>query len=407
MSYIQIHSQGGAPKPASDWADWLDSYEGLPAPQTRQPAPPKSTSILISCLERAGESSAGVMLAALLALCAHYLAEWIGRTVLGFEKSPVGAIPVAVLLGAALRNVIGLPAQYEAGLKTCVRFVFRLGIVLLGLRLSLPTVGAIGFKGLPVIVACISTALIVVMLLARGLGLRPAQGYLIAAGTGICGVSAIATAAPVVQATDDEVSYSIACVTLFGMLGMFSFPFFAHWLFAGDHRLAGYLIGTSIHDTAQVAGAALMYRQQFQAPEALDVATVTKLLRNTTLIVVIPLLGFLNRRYAGQGQQQVFRWSQVIPIFVVAYMILAAARSIGDLGSTPFLILSQSSWKQLLSSADVSSGWFLAIAMAAVGLGTDFKRIRSLGWRPMIVGLAATLTVAGVSIAVLTVFPPA
>ena len=161
--------------------------------------------------------------------------------------------------------------MYEGGLKFCLRQVLRPGIMLLGLRLSLAAVGQIGLVGLPVIVGCIavgarrwspgST---------RALGLPRRLGSLIAVGTSICGVSAIVATGPVIDAEEDEVSYAVACVTLFGLLALFSYPFLAHGLFRGDARLAGLFLGTAIHDTAQVAGAGLMYRQQYGAPEALN-----------------------------------------------------------------------------------------------------------------------------------------
>ena len=291
----------------SHWATWLDSYEGLPPPAA---VPSK----LYRRLDDFAELPAGLFLAGLLALGAHYVADWIGEGLLGFEKSPIGSIPLAIALGATLRNTIGIPRPYEAGLRGCLRFVLRVGISLLGLRLSLPAVAAIGVAGLPVILCCISTALLVVGPLSRALRISVKQGYLIAVGTGVCGVSAIAATASVIDAEEDEVSYSIACVTLFGMLAMLCYPLFAFMIFDGNRHLAGYLLGTSIHDTAQVTGAAMMYRQQFQAPEALDVATVTKLIRNTSMIVIIPLVAFLvSRSEAQETRKAAVRLKQVAP----------------------------------------------------------------------------------------------
>lgn len=389
----------------TDWAAWLDSYEGLPArvlPSTG--APPVSN--LHRLLAQFAVIAPGLSMAGLLAVCAHYFADWTGRVLLGFESSPVGSIPVAIILGAVLRNTVDLPKQYEAGLKICVRFVLRLGIVLLGLRLSLPAVGTIGLAGLPIIACSIVTALVVVATLSKALGLSAKQGHLIAVGTGICGVTAIAATASVIEADQDEVSYAIACVTLFGTLAMFTYPSIAHGVFDGDNRLAGYLLGTSIHDTAQVTGAAMMYRQQFHAPMALDVATVTKLMRNTTMIFIIPVISFLVRRKEMHGRTKAIRISQAMPFFVIAYLILSVVRGIGDLGTKAFILFDRSSWEVLLAQADVSSGWLLAVAMAAVGLGTEFSRIRKLGWRPMVVGLTAAIMVGIVSLTSLKLFPP-
>lgn len=153
-----------AKTPGTDWADWLDSYEGLPAFPALA-APPKTW------LESVAGYLPGLSHALAPAVLAHYFVDWTGRYVLRFAKSPIGAIPVAILMGVALRRWAGLPRAYEDGLKLCVRTLLRLGIVLLGLRLSLPAVGSIGLSGLPVVVCCIATALAVVWLLARLLGL--------------------------------------------------------------------------------------------------------------------------------------------------------------------------------------------------------------------------------------------
>src|SRR5262249_46252503 len=157
---------------------------------------------------------------------------------------------------------------------------------------SLAAVGQLGLAGLPVIAGCIAVALVTVSWVNRALRLPRRLGSLIAVGTSICGVSAIAATAPVIDAEEDEVSYAVACVTLFGLVALFTYPFVAHGLFA-DPRLAGLFLGVSIHDTAQVAGAGLMYSKQYDVPAALDAATVTKLTRNLCMIAVIPLVGAL------------------------------------------------------------------------------------------------------------------
>jgi uncharacterized integral membrane protein (TIGR00698 family) len=321
-----------------------------------------------------------------VAAIAYYSADFLGRTVLGFSKSPIGAASMAVLLGAMLRNLVGLPPAYEAGLKFCVRVLLRGGIILLGLRLSLPAAGAIGLQGLPLIVCCIGAAIAVVMVLRRVLAISTRQAYLIAVGTGVCGVSAISAVAPLVGADDDEVSYAIGCVTVFGVVAMFGYPWLAHALFGGDAQRAGFFLGTSIHDTAQVAGAAVMYRQQFDAPGVVDTALVTKLVRNTSMIVLIPLFGWL----AASSRRGV-RFGQVVPLFVVLYVGMAGLRSVGD------LLLGGAGWSAFLAWSDQLAGWMLTAATAAIGLGTELWRIRRLGWRPLAAGLAAAGAVGVVS----------
>src|SRR5436309_653523 len=308
-----------------NWAAWLDSMEGVP--EWPQPVEsPVEKAARGSLMDRGhgafawvGTVLPGVVLAVGLAAAGRWVAHWLGVTVLGFSRSPISEITVAVVLGLAIRNTVGLPANYERGLRLCGREVLRFGIVLLGLRLSLAAVGQLGLVGLPVIVGCIAVALVTVTWVNRALGLPRRLGSLIAVGTSICGVSAIVATAPVIDAEEDEVSYAVACVTLFGLLALFTYPFVAYGLFGGDPRLAGLFLGTSIHDTAQVAGAGLMYRQLFQAPDALDAATVAKLTRNLCMVGVIPLVGALYHGAAGGGARGRWRLAQAVPLFVLGF----------------------------------------------------------------------------------------
>jgi uncharacterized integral membrane protein (TIGR00698 family) len=395
---------GNDPTPPDlEWARWLDSMEGVPEwppPAARRP-PAGWQQRVGKAFERLGELAPGGVLALGLAVAGERLAFWLGTAVLGFANSPVGAVPVAVLLGLLVRNTVGVPAVYEPGLRVCVRFLLRVGIVLLGLRLSLGAVGLVGLAALPVVVVCIAVALVVVSWVGRAVGLPRRLAALIAVGTGICGVSAIVAAAAAIEAEDDEVSYAVACVTLFGLLGLFGYPFFAYWALGGDPHLAGIFLGTAIHDTAQVAGAGLIYQQQYAAPEALNAATVTKLVRNAGMAAVIPLMAYLYLRSAS-GKKGRLSWHQAVPAFVLFFLAAAGLRTAGDIGDRPFGVLDPETWREMLAAADRVSGWCLALAMVAVGLGTGLAKLRTLGLKPMAVGLAAALLVGCVSITLLT-----
>src|SRR5204862_7042642 len=119
---------------------------------------------------------------------------------------------------------------------------------------------------------CVGGALLFVPWFGAWAGLPPRLAALIAVGTGICGVTAIVATAPAIKAEEDEVSYAVACVAIFGMTSMLIHPWLAHFIFANDARAAGIFLGTAIHDTSQVAGAALTFSGRYQLPVALDVA---------------------------------------------------------------------------------------------------------------------------------------
>ena len=172
----------------------------------------------------------GLILALILAIAGQFLSEFIGKDLMGLPKSPISAIMMAILLGILIRNTITLPPSFQAGIRFGLVRVLRLGIVLLGIRLSLGEAGAIGLKSLPVIIGAVGAALLIVTYFGRKLGLSSKLGTLIAVGTSICGATAIVATAPAIGARDDEVSYSVACITLFGVIAMLVYPFAAHWI---------------------------------------------------------------------------------------------------------------------------------------------------------------------------------
>jgi len=307
-----------------------------------------------------------------------------------------------VLLGLLVRNTAGLPAVYEQGLRLCVRQLLRVGIALLGLQLSVAAVGAIGLRALPIVAACILAALAAVSLLARLLGLPSRLAALIAVGTSICGVSAVVATGPVIDATEDEVSYAVACVTLFGVAALFCYPLAAHWLFGQQQVAAGLFLGTAIHDTSQVTAAALMYQQYYSAEQVLNVAATTKLLRNACMGLLIPGVALWARRQSTAGQSHTARrvpWQQWLPLFVVAFVLLATFRSLGDLGSAAFGLIPRDAWRHGLDVARSAALVCLTVSMAGVGLGTGLAQLRRLGWKPLCAGLAAALVTGAVSTA--------
>jgi len=385
----------------------LDSFEGVPDYFEPRPAKAARHPAWVAAhdlLAWVGTVLPGIGLAVALAFGGQVLADWTGTRVLHFAKSPLSPIMVAVVLGLLIRNTVGVPAVYEQGLRLCIRTVLRLGIVLLGLQLSVLAVGQLGVMGLPVILCCIATALLAVTWVNRLLGLPKRLGTLIAVGTSICGVSAIAATAPVIDAEDDETSYAIGCITLFGLLALFTYPFIAHALFHANPAYAGIFLGTAIHDTSQVAGAGLMYQQQYAAPDAMKAALVVKLVRNLCMSVLIPLMAVLYRRGERADKAKVRqKWHQVVPLFVVGFVAMACVRSLVDAKVGPFQHVHAEGWKHLLDQAQTTATWFLATAMAAVGLGTGLAKLRGLGYKPLSVGFAAAVLVGGVSVLLIKV----
>lgn len=348
---------------------------------------------------------AGIALAVIVALASTFAATFVGTQLLGMSGAPISPIMLAIVAGMAIANLAPLPESLRSGFAFCTQWVLRAGIVLLGFRLSLNAAGAIGLNALPLIVACIATALAVVLIAGRLMRLPWRLNGLIAMGTSICGCTAIVAVAPLIRARDAEISYAIATITIFGLVAMLAYPWLAHWLFAGSAEQAGYFLGTAVHETAQVAGAGLIYQQQFGAPAALDVATVTKLVRNLTMVILVPVIALLFRDpEAEQGS----RWYQLIPGFIVGFAALCALRTLGDWqidnAGSALGLFSAANWSEATAAVGKAAKWLLTVAMAAVGLTTRFAVLKDLGLRPFLLGLAAATAVGVTSAMLLKLF---
>ena len=336
-----------------------------------------------------------------LAFLGEHLAYAIAAA-LGLQKGAVSGIMMAILLGILVNNLVRLPESIRPGIRFSVMRILRLGIVLLGIRLSIVEVGAIGLKSLPIIAGTVLAALVGVTWLARRVGLSQRLGTLVAVGTSICGATAIVATAPTIGANDDEVSYAVACITLFGIVAMLVYPYAAHWLFDADALRSGIFLGTAVHETAQVAGAGLVYQQYFGDPRALDVATVTKLVRNLGMILVIPIMAVLDHRQSSAGDEAP-SWYTMIPLFIVGFAAMSLLRTVGDIGDRAFGVLDPGQWKAIVGFLKNAANYCLAVAMAAVGLGTSIHGLRKIGIKPLLVGLFSALLVGVVSFTLVTV----
>jgi uncharacterized integral membrane protein (TIGR00698 family) len=342
----------------------------------------------------------GFLLALFLALAGEYLAGIIAPAI-GLQKGAISGIMMAILLGILVNNLFRLPEVLRPGIRFSVVRILRLGIVLLGIRLSIVEAGAIGLKSLPIIVGTVLAALAIVTWVSRRVGLTDRLGTLIAVGTSICGATAIVAMSPTIGARDDETSYAVACITLFGVAAMLAYPFAAHWLFAGDGFRSGLFLGTAVHETAQVAGAGLVYQQYFDDPKALDVATVTKLVRNMSMLLVIPIMAVFYHRRSSEGGAAP-KWYTMIPVFIVGFAAMSLLRTLGDVGDRPFGMLEPEQWNSIVGIVKQVATYCLAIAMAAVGLGTSIKGLWAIGLKPLGVGLFSALLVGVVSYALVS-----
>jgi len=356
----------------------------------------------------------GVVLAAIVVAISSGLATGLNAA-LGFDGL-ISFILVAIVLGMIIRNTVGLSDIFSPGLQFSLKKLLRLGIILLGIRLSIVDVLEIGGFGIPIVVGAVATGLIVAIAATRRLGLSDRLGTLIAIGTGICGATAIVAAAPGLKAKEEEVAYAVANITIFGIAAMLLYPFLGNLIFSGDIVNTGLFLGTSIHETAQVAGAGLIYDQSFNiavTPSVADVAVVAKLVRNVLMVLVIPGVTYIYaRNLAKKGEEGGVgtRIRDMIPVFIIGFLLMAVVRSVGDAGvdggGSAYGIWDAAAWKDITHWIRTGAEYTLAAAMAAVGLGTSIKQLRGLGLKPFLVGIAAAVSVGVVSMGLVFVFGP-
>jgi uncharacterized integral membrane protein (TIGR00698 family) len=318
------------------------------------------------------------LLPGLLLTCAVAAAAYAVRRIPGLDSfSPM---IIAILLGIALHNTVGTPRRAYAGVVFSMRRLLRLAIILLGLQLTAQQVAEVGLVGMGIIVATLLGTFVVTRALGRLLGVDRGLAELIAAGTSICGASAVIATNTVTRAPDEDVAYAVACVTVFGSLSMFLYPALPGLLHL-DPRQFGLWSGASIHEIAQVVAAAFQDGQQ-----AGEFGTIAKLSRVMLLAPLVLTLGVIaTARAARRGDDRV-QARAPLPWFVFGFIALIGCNS---------LHLVPLAAKQVLVPATT---FLLTVALAAMGLETDIRKLRARGLRPLALGAASWIFIAGFSL---------
>lgn len=341
-----------------------------------------------------------------VAIAARFVHGLIPDPTLG--KS-ISEILVAVVLGLYLRNAIGLGDRVQAGIKFSINRILRFGIILLGLRLSLQDVIATGLTSLLLVMACISIALALAYFAGRLFKIPARLAALIGVGTAICGNSAIVATAPVLDANEEEVSFAVATITLFGLLAVLVYPYAGHLVGLTD-RAFGLWAGTAVNDTSQVVAVGSIFSEA-----ALNVATVVKLTRNTLMAPLIVLFGLVyargfNRDMSDEAAQaSSFNWRKVVPGFVIGFLLMSLVRTVG----VALLVLPQSvsepgdliAAASFLKTCEEISRFAILMALAGVGLNTDLVSLRRIGLKPLLVGTCVAVVLALVSLGLILYTP--
>ncbi len=334
----------------------------------------------------------GLYLVIAVAVVARYLHELIPNAAVARAVSEVF---IAVFLGLHIRNAIRFSTRFDAGVKFALQRVLRLGIILLGLRLSLQDVVTTGLTSLLLIAACMAVALTLAYVAGRLLKIPPRLAALIGVGTAICGNTAIVAVAPVIEAQEEDVSFAVATITFFGTLAVVVYPIIGFFLGVNDHTF-GLWAGTAVNDTSQVVAAGAAF-----SDAARDIATVVKLTRNTLMAPLIVVIGMVyarsqNRKQA--GATAVFNFGKVVPWFVIGFLIMTLIRTAGvALGVLPQDVAHPGALTGAASAlkfVDEIAKFAVLMALSAIGLGTDTETVRKTGIKPFALGLSLASVLA-------------
>ncbi|QIB35197.1 YeiH family protein [Ancylobacter pratisalsi] len=288
---------------------------------------------------------------------------------------------LAIVIGIAFHNLVGTPARAKAGVTFSLRRILRFAIILLGLQLTATQVAEVGATGIAVIALTLVATFVFTTSLGRLMGIEAKLAELIAAGTSICGASAVIATNTVTRASDEDVAYAVACVTVFGSVAMFLYPLLPGVLGLDAHAY-GLWTGASVHEIAQVVAAAYQ-----QGQSAGEFGTIAKLSRVMMLAPVVISLGLIaTRRASRNGGHGAGRARPPMPWFVLGFIALVGINSVVVIPP------------ELKGAIVVATTFMLSMALAAMGLETDIAKLRAKGIRPFLLGLAAFVFIASFSL---------
>lgn len=321
----------------------------------------------------------GFAIAAAVALAARFLEGLLPIHL-------IGASVIALFIGMGINALYKPGGMVAKGLRFTSKKVLKLAIILLGASLSMGAILTVGRLSLTVMLFTLLTCFGGGYLVGRALGLNWKLSNLISAGTGICGGSAIAAIAPVIDARDEDIAYAMSATFLFDMVMILVFPFLGQWLHMSDMAY-GLWAGTAVNDTSSVVAAGYAYSEA-----AGDFATMVKLTRTLSIIPTVLIFSFINvrekRRLNVSGEGARVNVLSLFPWFIAGFLGLAVHNSAGVI-------------PQAVSSAMKDLSKFLMVAaLAAIGLNTDFREMRKSGMKPMLHGFIISALVVVVALGV-------
>lgn len=318
----------------------------------------------------------------------------LSRLVVVGGSNPLEPAVVAIILGIALANLRVLPATTAPGIKA-FETPLILGIVLIGAGLNVADILGQGWAILGVILGTMVVGFWSIYFLAKAFGLSQRLSLLLSVGTTICGGTAIAVTAPLIESKEEETSYAIGTIALWGVVAMIVYPKIFMLVAPGADTVFGLFAGTAVQSTPQAVGAGFIFSEL-----AGDVATAVKLVRNTFIgplaLVITIWYGCAMRGRCDEASQEAearqVNWLRGFPWFLFGYFVMVALRSYGFF--TEVAIDSFTTWGRFL----------ILLGMAGIGLNTRFGAFKGIGAKPLIVGFIGAVILAGSALGLIRAF---
>ena len=285
---------------------------------------------------------------------------------------------LAIVIGMAFRNFVGAPPLVQPGIAFSLKRLLRGGIILLGFQLTFSQIASVGPRGLLIAAISLAATFVFTIWAGRRLNVGRQLSELIAAGTSICGASAIIATNTVTNAHDEDVAYAIACVTIFGSVAMFIYPLLPGLLHLDAHTY-GLWSGVSIHEIAQVVAASFQNGQR-----AGEIGTMSKLARVMLLAPMVLILNMRSRFFARSASVKASK--PPIPWFVLGFVAIVGLNSIVAVPA------------EATKAIAALTTFLLSVALAAMGLETDVAKLYARGVRPAMLGALAFLFIATFSL---------
>lgn len=304
----------------------------------------------------------------------------------------IGGAIIAILAGMVVTLFFRDKGEFESGIKFTSKKILQWAVILLGFGLNLNVIFETGKQSLPIIVCTIGTSLIIAYVLHKAMHIPGKISTLIGVGSSICGGSAIAATAPVIQADDEEVAQSISVIFFFNVLAAILFPILGNLIGfdTTSGEAFGIFAGTAVNDTSSVTATAATWDSMWKLGHAtLDKAVTVKLTRTLAIIPITLVLALIQTKKANVDQKQKVSFRKIFPFFILYFVAASIITTVAvDLGvdSSVFYPV-----KEL-------SKFFIVLAMAAVGLNTNIVKLIKTGGKPIFMGACCWIGITGISL---------